>query len=44
MEESLRACKDEDKYTGKISRIKVFPKAWEEKIKLIRVSRQLRCQ
>jgi hypothetical protein len=38
MEESLRACKDKDKHTGKISCIKVFPKARKEKIKLTRFS------
>jgi len=43
MEESLRACKDKDKHTGKISCIKVFPKARKEKIKLTRFSWKLRC-
>lgn len=42
MEESLRACEDEDKHTSKISCPKVFLKARKEKIKFTRVSWQLR--
>ena len=38
MEESLRACEDEDKHTSKISCPKVFLKARKEKIKFTRVS------
>jgi len=42
MEKSLRTCEDKDKYSGKISCLKVFLKARKEKTKSIRISRQLR--